>query len=152
MGGSGFLGGGGDIYLWSVQGVIETKYLLGMTDNSYQQVIIMPSAFNLTKIQEKEISAIIRAGYYSNKSEVVRDAIRTFFESKPRLRRAAAVELYMTGEYTLSKCAEIAGITTIEFKEILRDRGIRIRTIVESKESIKKGAEVIGRKKKKRQS
>lgn len=108
----------------------------------------MPSAFNLTEIQEKEIGAVIRAGYYSNRSEVVRAAIRTFFETKPVLRRAAAVELYKLGEFTLSKCAEIAGLTTIEFKEILKDRGIRIRSIKEDKKSIKKGIEVLKRKRK----
>ena len=111
-------------------------------------MINIPSAYNLTKIQEKEISAIITAGYYSNKSEVVRDAIRTFFEAKPALRRAAAVELYRKGDFTLSKCAEIAGLTTIEFKEILKDRGIKIRTIKEDKDDIKRGVGVLKRRKK----
>jgi predicted HTH domain antitoxin len=109
----------------------------------------MPSAYNLTDIQEKEIIAVIRAGYYSNRSEVVRDAIRTFFEARPALRRAAAIEIYRSGEFTLSKCAEIAGLTTIEFKEVLKDRGIKVRTIMESKDSIKKGTEVLKRKRRK---
>ena len=108
----------------------------------------MPSAYNLTELQEKEIDAIIRAGYYANKSEVVRDAIRTLFANTPGLRISAAVEMYKMGDYTLSKCAEVAGMTSIEFKEILRDRGIRVRTIVEDKETLKKGIEVLKRKQK----
>jgi len=108
----------------------------------------MPSAFNLTEIQEKEIDAIIRAGYYSNKSEVVRDALRNLFANSPSLRISAAVEIYRSGEFTLSKCAEIAGMTTIVFKEILKDRGIKIRTITEDRRSIKKGVEVLRRKRK----
>lgn len=86
----------------------------------------MPSAYSIPMIYEKEIKAVIKAGYYSNKSEVVRDALRAFFESKAQLRLAAAVELYQEGEVTLSKAAELAGMTTIEFKEILEDRGIKI--------------------------
>lgn len=111
-------------------------------------MIIVPSAYNLTEIQEKEIAAIIRAGYYSNKSEVVRDALRTLFANNPSLRTSAAIEIYRSGEYTLSKCAEIAGMTTIEFKEILKDRGIRVRVISEDVKSIKRGVEVLRRRRK----
>ena len=108
----------------------------------------MPSAYNITEIQEKEIEAIIRAGYYTNKSEVVRDALRTLFANSPNLRTSAAVEMYKSEDYTLSKCAEIAGMTSIEFKEILKDRGIKIQIIPEDKKSIKKGVEVLKRKRK----
>lgn len=34
------------------------------------------------------------------------------------------MELYRKGEVSLSKAAEIAGVTTIEFKEILGKKGI----------------------------
>lgn len=33
------------------------------------------------------------------------------------------IELYRKGEVSLSKAAEIAGVTTIEFKEILAKKG-----------------------------
>ncbi len=36
----------------------------------------------------------------------------------------AAIELYKKGQVSLSKAAEIAGMTTVEFKEILGKRGI----------------------------
>ncbi|VVB90156.1 Uncharacterised protein [uncultured archaeon] len=35
----------------------------------------------------------------------------------------AAIELYRKGEVSLRKAAEIAGVTTIEFKDILAKRG-----------------------------
>lgn len=36
----------------------------------------------------------------------------------------AAIELYKKGQVSLSKAAEIVGMTTVEFKEILGKRGI----------------------------
>ena len=86
----------------------------------------MPSAFNLPQLYQDEIEALIKAGYYSNKSEVVRDALRSFFETKEHMRMAAAVELYKSGKTTLSKAAEIALLNLEEFTSILLDRGIRI--------------------------
>ena len=66
------------------------------------------SAFSLPELYEQEIAAVIDAGYYSNKSEVVRDALRTLFEEKTQLRLAAAIEMYKKGEVTLSRAAEVA--------------------------------------------
>ncbi|MEA1925250.1 MAG: UPF0175 family protein [Candidatus Altiarchaeota archaeon] len=105
----------------------------------------MPSAYSIPKIYEEEIKAVITAGYYSNKSEVVRDALRFFFESKIQLRLAAAVELYKEGKVTLSKAAELAGMTTIEFKEILKDGGIKIVVPKKSKKELNKQIQKIGR-------
>ena len=86
----------------------------------------MPSAYNLPQLYEDEIEALIRAGYYSNKSEVVRDALRSFFQTKEQMRMAAAVELYKAGKTTLSKAAEIAILSLEEFTTIIIDRGIKI--------------------------
>ncbi len=96
----------------------------------------MPSAFSIPKIYQQEIGAVVQAGYYSNKSEVVRDAIRLLFETRSELRHASAIELYKSGEITLSRAAEIAGMNMFEFKEILKDRGIKIRTPGGSKEEL----------------
>jgi predicted HTH domain antitoxin len=90
-------------------------------------VITLPSAYSIPRIYEQEINAVITAGYYSNKSEVVRDALRNFFEKKTQLRRAAAIEMYKKEEVTLSKGAEIAGMNFAEFKDLLIDRGIKIK-------------------------
>ena len=83
----------------------------------------MPSSYNLPELVKKEIDALVKAGYYSSKSEVVKDALRTFLYSKRSLRLAAAAELYKDGEVTLGKAAEIADVGVIEFKEILANLG-----------------------------
>lgn len=85
----------------------------------------MPSAYSIPKIYEEEIEGVIDAGYYSNKSEVVREALRLFFEQKQMLRMAAAIEMFKQGKVTLARAAELAGITSFEFKDALAERGVK---------------------------
>ncbi len=103
----------------------------------------MPNSFSIPELYMQEIRALIRAGYYSNKSEVVREALRDFFERKKELRVIAAVELYKNGEVTLSRGAEIAGVSFGAFKDLLKERGIKIIVHGQSKEEIDKGIELI---------
>ncbi|MAF35672.1 hypothetical protein CL622_00960 [archaeon] len=110
----------------------------------------MPSAFSIPRIYELEMEGAIKAGYYSNKSELVREALRNFFEKKTQLRIAAAVEIYKNGEVTLSKAAEIAGLNSLAFKDLLAERNITIKAPKESKQTIKKGVDLIRAQKKKR--
>ncbi|MEM3117596.1 MAG: UPF0175 family protein [Nitrososphaerales archaeon] len=84
----------------------------------------MPSSYNLPELVKKEIDALVRAGYYSSKSDVVKDALRIFLNSRKNLRIAAAVELYKEGEVSLGKAAEIADMGVTEFKDRLKDLGI----------------------------
>ena len=86
----------------------------------------MPSAYLIPKIYEEGIEGVIEAGYYSNKSEVVRDALRLFFEQKQTLRTMAAIEMFRKRKVSLARAAELAGVTSIEFKEMLAERGIKI--------------------------
>ncbi len=85
----------------------------------------MPSSYNLPELVKKEIDALVNAGYYSSKSDVVKDAIRIFLHSKKNLSLAAAIELYKKGEVSLGKAAEIANMGIVEFKEMLKDYGIK---------------------------
>jgi predicted HTH domain antitoxin len=82
------------------------------------------SRFSLPKIVEAEIEAVVKAGYYSSKSEVVKDALELLFETRKELRIASAVEMYKNGDISLGKAAEIAGVMIVEFKELLASRGI----------------------------
>ncbi len=84
----------------------------------------MPSSYNLPEIVKKEIDALVRAGYYSSKSDVVKDALRTFLAKKENMRVAAAAELYKQEEVSLGKAAEIADMGIMEFKERLAELGI----------------------------
>ena len=91
----------------------------------------MTTAFSLPKIMEMEISALVRSGYYSSKSDVAKDAFRTLFDVKKQLKVASAVELYKSGEVSLTRGAEIAEMDIETFKAILKDRGVAIMVTVE---------------------
>lgn len=73
---------------------------------------------------EKKIKALVNAGYYPNEIEVIKDAVLRLFRENSEFKISVAIELYKKGEVSLSKAAEIAGMTTIEFKEILGKRGV----------------------------
>ncbi len=85
----------------------------------------METSLNFPATIEKEIEALIRAGYYSSKSDAVEDAFRTLLETKPALKLASAIELYKAGEISLARAAEIAGMNIEDFKHVLSDRGIK---------------------------
>ena len=76
-------------------------------------------------IVEKEIHALIETKYYSSISEAVKDAFRALFATKPALKIISAVYLYSNNEVSISKAAEIAGVSIEEFKEILASRGVK---------------------------
>ena len=104
----------------------------------------MPSSYSLPTIMEQEIDALIEAGYYSSKSDVVKDAMRGLLEKNKNLRIAAAVAMYKKGGVSLGRAAEIADMSLGEFKQVLKDRGIKI--IVESSKSDMKMADKIMKK------
>jgi len=52
--------------------------------------------------------------------------LKILFVSRPNLKLAAAVEMYKKEEVTLGRAAEIAGMGVIVFRDVLRDRGIKI--------------------------
>jgi predicted HTH domain antitoxin len=79
---------------------------------------------NLSVDLERKVKALVSGGYYSSKVEVIKDAVKRLFRENAELNISAAIELYRNSEVSISKTAEIAGVTTIEFKEILAKRGI----------------------------
>lgn len=91
---------------------------------------------------ERKVRALVDAGYYSSESEVIKDAVISLFRENTELNVTVAMELYKKGEVSLSKAAEIAGVTTIEFKEILDRRGfireIEARPAEEMDEKLRK--------------
>jgi len=105
----------------------------------------MAETFALPTIIEKEMRALIKYGYYASIDEAVKDAFRTLLNAKPNLKTVAAIELYKEGAVSLGKAAEIAGVTTVEFKDILADRGIMREVSSRSVGELEKGVELIKR-------
>jgi predicted HTH domain antitoxin len=75
-------------------------------------------------VQELELSALVKAGIFRNKTEAIKEALRLLFVTRPQLSVEAAIQLYKEEEVTLGRAAEMAGITRWEFETLLADRGI----------------------------
>lgn len=102
----------------------------------------METTISLPATIEREIKALIKAGYYASKSEAIKDAFRTLLDAKPALKLTSAIELYKAGEVSISRAAEIAGMSIEDFKRVLTDRGIR-REIKPDKNIDKKVKEIM---------
>ncbi len=63
--------------------------------------------------------------YFKNKTELLEEAVKLILRSNIAIRMELAINLYLTEKASLAKAAEIAGVTTPEFKEILAERGYR---------------------------
>jgi predicted HTH domain antitoxin len=54
----------------------------------------------------------------------LQEAVETLFAVRPQLRTEAAVEMFRSGEVSLLRAAEIAGLAFESFRRLLQDRGI----------------------------
>ena len=81
-------------------------------------------SITLPQKMSEELDALISLGYYDNRSEIIREALRSFLSQKPEVRLVAAIKLYEEEKITTSRAAEIAGIPYDDMKTILIDEGI----------------------------
>lgn len=92
---------------------------------------------------EMEMRALVRDGHYVNINEAVKDAFRTLLNVRPELKTSAVIELYKEGEISIGKAAEMVGVSTIEFKDILANKDIRRKVGSRSREELEEGVELI---------
>ncbi len=91
----------------------------------------MPSksvSISLPELMDNEINALVESGEYSSKSDVIRDAFRTFMRKNHEKKIRVAIELYKEEKVSLMRAAEIAEMDSESFKEELKDRGITVKT------------------------
>ncbi|PKP54389.1 MAG: hypothetical protein CVT90_01535 [Candidatus Altiarchaeales archaeon HGW-Altiarchaeales-3] len=105
----------------------------------------MTTTYILPGFMESEVQALVKSRYYQSNIEVLKDAIRTLFETKPDLKISAALEMYRSNEVSLSRAAEIAGVTTVEFKEIMANRGIPLISEAKSTSEMDKKADKLSK-------
>ena len=84
----------------------------------------MSNSYSLPSILVSQIEALVDSGHFSSRSDVVKEALRFMLEKKNHIRYASAVEMYKKGKATLTKGAEIAGVSSDVFRSILNDQGI----------------------------
>ncbi|MFO8110043.1 MAG: UPF0175 family protein [Thermoplasmata archaeon] len=82
-------------------------------------------SISVPRVMKSEIEALVESGEYSSRSDVIRDAFRTFMRINPEKKINAAVKLYKKEKVSLTRAAEM----DIEsFKQELIDRGLTVRT------------------------
>lgn len=91
---------------------------------------------NHTTFADKEIAALVRLGLYESPGEVIADAIRNLLLNNRTLRLELAIDLFKTGEVSLGRAAEIAGLDRWQFQEVLCERGIPIVIEAETAEAM----------------
>ncbi len=75
-------------------------------------------------IVEKQLEAVVRAGLFRDRQHAIQEAMQTLFAVRPQLRTEAAIELFRSGEVSLLRAAELAGLDFESFRLLLRDRAI----------------------------
>ena len=88
----------------------------------------------LAEFPELQIKYLIESGLYANQKESVRDALRSLLLRHPEYRIEVAVRAYEAGEVSLAKAGELAGLCYEEMRELLIQRGSRLKLGPETKQ------------------
>ncbi len=96
------------------------------------------------ELLEDELKAVVQAGAYNSKEEVIGHALEVLLSAHTTLRIKTAVELYRQGTVTMARAAEIAGLELEAFKDQLAEHDVS-RPTDETLEEIQAGAERIRR-------
>jgi len=81
----------------------------------------------IESVLEKGADILVKEKFFSSREELEREALKTFFEFRRDLRILAAINLYKSEEMSLSKAAELAGVSTEEMKDFLVRGGVKIK-------------------------
>ena len=91
----------------------------------------------------KSFQKVLVPKYYKSREALIEDAFRALLNLKPGLKVEMGIELYLSGEISFSKAAEIAGMDIESFKDMLKARGLKVSSYVGSKEDIERGLGLI---------
>ena len=55
----------------------------------------------MSSVIGKEISSLVRIGFYETEDRIIADAVGALLENKPELRREIAINFYKNGEVSI---------------------------------------------------
>lgn len=90
---------------------------------------------------DQQLDAVVRAGLFTDREQVVNRAIQALFAVQPNLRADAAVELFRRDEVSFLRAAEMAGLDFESFRMLLQSRGIDWAIEAESAETMDEAGE-----------
>ncbi|MBI3923247.1 MAG: UPF0175 family protein [Armatimonadetes bacterium] len=93
---------------------------------------------------ERELRATVSAGLFRSEREALQEALSTWLAVKPSRRLEAAIQMFRSGEVSLSRAAEMAGVTRWRLQDLMAERGIFQEVEVAPVEELDRRAEEIG--------
>jgi predicted HTH domain antitoxin len=81
---------------------------------------------------KEEADLLVEGGYFDNRSELIREALREYLSGLRGRNLELAVDLYRKGKVSLGKAAELSGLGYEGMKEVLAERKLPIRRGPES--------------------
>jgi len=100
----------------------------------------------LPNVLEKEADLYVKSGLYNSREELVVDAMRYYLRTGLKANVDVAVKMYKSGEISLGRAAEIAGVSYEDMRQILNGRGIKIKIGPESVSEAKEELESMRKK------
>ena len=85
---------------------------------------------------EQQLEAVVDAGRFGDRRQVMNRAIQALFAVQPDLRAEAALELFQRDEVSLLRAAEMAGLDFESFRLLLQARGIAWQVQADSAEAM----------------
>lgn len=83
----------------------------------------------MKNLLDKEMDALVEAALYPDKNELIHDAFRALLRARPQLKVEGAIELYLQGNISFAKAAEISGLCAEELKKLMAERGVEREVI-----------------------
>lgn len=81
----------------------------------------------LPNLLEKEADLYVKSGLYSSRGELMIEAVRYYLRNALKANVDVAIKMYKSGEISLGRAAEIAGVGYEDMRQILHGRGIKIK-------------------------
>jgi predicted HTH domain antitoxin len=86
-----------------------------------------PIYFKLPSQIKEETDLYVESGFFDNRSELIREALRDYLDKLRSRHKDIAIELYRQDKISLGKAARLSGVGYERMKDILAQRKIPIR-------------------------
>ncbi len=93
---------------------------------------------NIPPVLRMEADLFVKGGYFTDRSEFIRAAMREYIEKLSSKRIEIAVHLYQDEEVSLARAAQIAKTSISKMKTTLHHRGVEVRVGPEDEDEAKK--------------
>lgn len=74
-----------------------------------------------------QVRDLVEARIYDTEEEALNDALRHLLRARPEARIQLAVHRYQTEDISLAKAASLAGVSWVQMRDILLEKGIQPR-------------------------